>query len=113
MNEITPILDRVVIRSLDKAEYKTKSGIFVVNDRDMDPKRFDLVLGEVVACGPGKINQETGEHIPMEIKPGDIVYYMRKYCEEVRYQNAGEEDVKIMREEDVWAVVEEDVGNLS
>lgn len=65
---IEPILDRIIVKkdSFDKS----KDGNFflpgTVKGRGNE--------ATVVAVGPGRINLETGEHLPLAVKAGDRVW---------------------------------------
>lgn len=67
---IRPIGERVVIKPMQKEE-KTVSGIVLPDSAQEKP-----IEGEVVAVGPGALN-DKGEHIPMEVKVGDCVVFAK------------------------------------
>ena len=58
--------------------------------------------GEVVAVGPGKLN-EDGNRIPMEVKPEDRVLYGKYSGTEVKVEG---DDYLILRESDILAIVQ-------
>ena len=60
---IQPLSDRVVIKAAE-AETKTKSGIIIPDSAKEKPQK-----GEVVAVGPGKVDE------PTTVKVGDTVLY--------------------------------------
>jgi len=62
---IEPILDRIIIKK-DSAE--TEAGFHLP-----DTVKGRSRTGTVVAVGPGRINLETGEHIPLAVQAGDRV----------------------------------------
>ena len=41
------------------------------------PPRRSPSLGEVIAVGPGRRSEDTGELIPMDVKTGDTVVYSK------------------------------------
>ena len=67
---IRPIGERVVIKPMQKEE-KTVSGIVLPDSAQEKP-----IEGEVVAVGPGKID-EHGNRIPLEVKVGDCVVFAK------------------------------------
>lgn len=95
MASLKPLADRVVIRP-SKAEEKTKGGIIVPDTAKEKP-----VWGEVVATGPGRVNDE-GKTVPMEVKTGDKVLYGKYSGTEVTIDG---EELLIMRESDIFAIM--------
>lgn len=93
---IQPLGDRVVIKPV-KAEEKTRGGIILPDTAKEKPQE-----GEVVAVGKGKI-LENGNVVPLELKAGDRVLYGKYSGNEIR--TADEEDLLIMREEDILAII--------
>lgn len=93
---IKPLEDRIVIRQLE-AERTTASGLIIPDNAKEKPQE-----GEVVAVGPGRID-DNGNRVPLDIKVGDTVIYSRYGGTEVKY--AGEE-YQIFSARDVLAIVE-------
>ena len=93
---IQPLGDRVVIKPLG-AEEKTRGGIIIPDTAKEKPQE-----GEVVAVGKGKI-LENGNVSPMELKVGDRVLYGKYSGNEIK--SANDEDLLIMKEEDVLAII--------
>jgi chaperonin GroES len=87
---IKPLADRVVVKPA-AAEEKTASGIIIPDTAKEKPQR-----GEVVAVGGGKPEE------PMTVKVGDMVLYGKYSGTELSVDG---EDVLIMRESDIFAVV--------
>jgi chaperonin GroES len=92
--KLQPIQDRIVVKRI-KAEEVTRGGIFLP-----DPEKPDQ--GEVVACGPGK-RREDGIVEPLSVKVGDTVILGKYSGSTVKVDG---EEYLVMREEDVFAVVE-------
>lgn len=65
---IEPILDRIIVKK-DPA-FKERKGNFHVPDSVKGRSHF----ATVVAVGPGRVNVETGEFIPLTVKAGDRVF---------------------------------------
>ena len=93
---LKPLHDRLIVRPAE-AEEVTKSGIIIPDSAKEKP-----VQGEVLAAGPGKLD-DTGKLAPMGVKVGDTVLYGKYSGTEISLDN---EDVLIMRESDVFAIVE-------
>ena len=93
---LKPLGDRVVVKRLE-AEQKTKGGIVLPDTAKEKPKE-----GEVVAVGPGKV-LDSGETQALQVKAGDRVIFSSYAGTEV---TVGGEELLIMSESDVLAVVE-------
>ena len=91
-----PLNDRVLVKRLESEE-KTAGGLFIPDAAKEKPSK-----GEVIACGPGKLN-EKGERVAMEVKPGDIVLFAKYAGTEIKVNGA---DHIIMREEDILAILD-------
>lgn len=89
--KIRPLADRVVIKPFEE-EKKTVSGIIIPDNANEKPQK-----GVVVAVGNGKKDE------PMTLKVGDVVLYGKYGGSEINYEN---ETYLVMRESDVYAVVE-------
>lgn len=89
--KIRPLADRVVIKPFEE-EKKTVSGIIIPDNAKEKPQK-----GVVVAVGNGKKDE------PMTLKIGDVVLYGKYGGSEINYEN---ETYLVMRESDVYAVVE-------
>ncbi|HMU36850.1 MAG TPA: co-chaperone GroES, partial [Marmoricola sp.] len=61
---IKPLEDRIVVQPLD-AEQTTASGLVIPDTAKEKPQE-----GEVVAVGPGKVD-DNGKRVPLELKKGD------------------------------------------
>lgn len=94
--KLTPRHDRVLVRP-EAQEEKSAGGIMLAPSANKEkPQR-----GEIIAVGSGKI--ENGKAIPMDLKPGMIVLFSKFSGTEVK---VNQEDMLILRDEDVIAVVE-------
>ena len=92
--KIGPLMDRVVIRSLEHVE-PTRGGLFIPETAKEKPQH-----GEVVAVGPGRF--DDGKRVPMDVKVGDKVLYGKYSGTEVTVDG---EQLLILRESDVLAVL--------
>ena len=89
-----PLHDRVLIKVLDSEE-KTSGGIIIPDTAKEKPQE-----GEVVAVGPGAIN-ETGKTSPMDVKIGDIVLFGKWSGTEVKIDG---KEYSIMKESDIMGI---------
>ncbi len=92
---ITPLADRIVIRP-NEAKEEMRGGIIVPDTAKEKPQE-----GEVVAAGPGRVNDD-GERLAMTVKVGDVVLYS-KYAG-TEYKD-GDDELLIVRESDVLAKI--------
>jgi chaperonin GroES len=92
---LTPLHDRLIVRPAQPEEV-TKGGIILPDTAKEKPQQ-----GEVLAVGTGKID-DNGKTLPMAVKVGDTVLYGKYSGTEI---SAGGEEVLIMRESDVFAIV--------
>ena len=93
---IRPLQDRVIVRRV-KEEEKTKGGIIIPDSAKEKP-----IEGMVVAVGNGKV-LDDGSVRKLDIKEGDKILFGKYSGTEVKVDG---EDLVVMREEDVMAVIE-------
>ncbi|WP_027339445.1 co-chaperone GroES [Halonatronum saccharophilum] len=93
---IKPLGDRVVIKSVEAKEEKTKSGIVLPDSAKEKPQQ-----GEVVAVGSGR-KLDSGETIAPEVNAGDIVIYSKFAGSDIKHNG---EEYLIISEKDVLAIV--------
>ena len=94
--KIRPLHDRVIVKRLEE-ERKTASGIVIPDAAAEKPDQ-----GLIIAVGKGKI-LESGEVRALDVKVGDRVLF-GKYSGQV--VKDGGKELLVMREEDLFAVVE-------
>ena len=94
---LKPLDDRIVVQP-NEAETQTASGLVIPDTAKEKPQQ-----GEVLAVGPGKRSETTGELIPVDIKVGDTVLYSKYGGTEVAVKG---EDLLVLNSRDVLAVVE-------
>ena len=92
---LTPLHDRVIVKRIEEKE-SVRGGIIIPDSAKEKPME-----GEIIAVGAGK--REKGELIPLDVKPGDRVLFGKYSGTEVKMDG---EELVVMREEDVMAVVE-------
>ncbi len=93
---IKPLEDRIVVRPSD-AEEVTASGIVIPDTAKEKPQQ-----GEVLAVGPGRRSEQTGERIPMDVSEGDTVVYSKYGGTEITIDG---EDLLILNARDVLAIM--------
>jgi chaperonin GroES len=94
--KLQPLGDRVVVRRED-AEAVTAGGIVLPDSAQERPAR-----GTIVSVGDG-ILMPSGERLPLQVKPGDNVIFSSFAGEAIEVD---EDEVLLMRESDILAVVE-------
>ncbi|MCZ6818060.1 MAG: co-chaperone GroES [Calditrichaeota bacterium] len=92
---VKPLADRVIVKPLDPDEQK-KGSIIIPDTAKEKPQE-----GEIVAAGPGKVN-DAGNKVTMEVKKGDKVLYGKYSGTEVTIDG---DEYLIMREGDVLAII--------
>ena len=92
---IKPLEDKVVVKA-SQAETTTASGLVIPDTAKEKPQE-----GEVVAVGPGRID-DNGNRVPLDVNVGDIVMYSKYGGTEVKY--AGQEYL-ILSARDLLAVI--------
>jgi chaperonin GroES len=93
--KITPLGDRVLVKSIDEEE-QVKGGIVIPDSAKEKPQE-----AEIVALGTGK-KDDNGKAIEFEVKVGDRVIVSKYGGTEVKL---GEETYNLLREEDILGIV--------
>ena len=93
---LKPLEDRIVVRPGD-AEETTASGLVIPDTAKEKPQQ-----GEVLAVGPGRRSDQTGEIIPIAVSVGDTVLYPKYGGNEITVEG---EDLLILRAPDVLATL--------
>ena len=93
---LRPLHDRVIVKRLEE-ERTTPGGIVIPDSAAEKPIR-----GEVVAVGNGKI-LDDGSKRELDIKVGDKVLFGKYSGTEVKVDD---DELLVMREDDVMAVIE-------
>jgi len=94
---LKPLDDRIVVEP-NEAEQTTASGLVIPDTAKEKPQQ-----GKVLAVGPGKRAENTGELIPLDISVGQTVLYSKYGGTEVTIDG---KDLLILSSRDVLAVVE-------
>ena len=93
---IRPLHDRVVVRRLEE-ETTSAGGIVLPDSATEKPSQ-----GEVLAAGPGKVN-ENGDVRPLDVKVGDKIIFGQYGGSTVKIDG---EEVLILSETEIFGVVE-------
>ena len=93
---LQPLEDRIIVKP-GEAEETTVSGLVIPDTAKEKPQQ-----GEVLAVGPGRRAEQSGEIIPLDVKVGDTVVYSKYGGTEI---TDGGEDLLILNGRDVLAIV--------
>src|SRR5437773_478836 len=88
--KLRPLHDRIIVKRLEE-ERKSAGGIVIPDTAAEKPS-----VGEVVACGPGKTD-DNGKLIPMGVKVGEKILFGKYSGQEFKLEN---QDLLHMREDD-------------
>ena len=93
--KLRPLHDRIIVKRLEE-ERKPAGGIVIPDAAAEKPS-----MGEVVAAGPGKTD-DNGKLVPMGVKVGEKILFGKYSGQEFKLEGA---DYLHMREDDVIGVV--------
>ena len=94
---LQPLEDRIVVKP-GQSEETTASGLVIPDTAQEKPQQ-----GEVLAVGPGKRTEQSGELIPVDVATGDTVVYSKYGGTEITIDG---KDLLILASRDVLAIVE-------
>ena len=92
----TPLHDRILVQRVEEGE-SVRGGIIIPDSAKEKPQQ-----GKVISVGKGKSNDE-GKVFPLDVKAGDSILFGKYSGTEVKVD---EEDLLVMREDDIMAVIE-------
>jgi len=95
--KLQPLGDRVVVKALDELEAKTASGLVIPDTAKEKPQ-----IGEVLAVGPGSLNDD-GDRIPVDVEVGQKVVYAKYGGTEIKIEG---DELLVLSSRDLLAVVE-------
>jgi len=95
--KVKPLQDRILVERIE--EEVKKGGIIIPDTAKEKPQK-----GKVIAVGPGRVD-DNGKRIPMDVAKGDYILFGKYSGNEIRI---GEDELLIMREEDVLAIIEKE-----
>ena len=93
---LQPLEDRIVVRP-SESEATTASGLVIPDTAKEKPQQ-----GDVLAVGPGRRSEQTGDLVPMDVAVGDTVVYSKYGGTEITVEG---EDLLILNARDVLALV--------
>ena len=93
---LQPLEDRIVVKPGD-AEEMTVSGLVIPDTAKEKPQQ-----GEVLAVGPGRRSDQTGDLIPVDVAVGDVVLYSKYGGTEITVDG---DDLLVLSSRDVLAKV--------
>ncbi|MDJ0510861.1 MAG: co-chaperone GroES [Crocosphaera sp.] len=95
VSTVKPLGDRIFVK-VSPAEEKTAGGILLPDNAQEKPQ-----IGEVVAVGPGKRNDD-GSRAELDVKVGDKVLYSKYAGTDVKLSG---DDYVLLSEKDILAAV--------
>ncbi|CCQ50208.1 co-chaperone GroES [Crocosphaera watsonii WH 8501] len=95
VSTVKPLGDRIFVK-VSPAEEKTAGGILLPDNAQEKPQ-----IGEVVAVGPGKRNDD-GSRSELDVKVGDKVLYSKYAGTDVKLSG---DDYVLLSEKDILAAV--------
>jgi chaperonin GroES len=93
---LQPLEDRILVRP-NEPEEMTVSGLVIPDTAKEKPQE-----GEVLAVGPGRRSENTGDIIPLDLAVGDTVVYSKYGGTEIKVDG---EELLILNARDVLAKV--------
>ncbi|WP_026079937.1 co-chaperone GroES [Spirulina subsalsa] len=97
VSTVNPLGDRVFVK-ISPSEEKTAGGILLPDTAKEKPQ-----VGEVVAVGPGKVDN-NGNRTALEVKVGDKVLYSKYAGTDIKL---GGDDYVLLSEKDILASISE------
>jgi chaperonin GroES len=94
--KLQPLEDRIVVQA-SEAEETTASGLVIPDTAKEKPQQ-----GEVLAVGPGRRSEQTGEIIPVDVAVGDVILYSKYGGTEITVDG---DDLLVLSSRDVLAKV--------
>lgn len=92
--QIKPLYDKILVELMDY-EKETNAGIILISGE------CDFKTGTVLAVGEGRLNKDTGDIIPLKVKPLDKIIF-NKYAG----TTVDEEIDVIIKEDDILAIID-------
>ena len=93
---IKPLDDRVIV-TIDESEQTTASGLVIPDTAKEKPQQ-----GTVIAVGPGKRSETTGDPIALDVNEGDTVLFSKYGGTEVKVDG---NEYLILSARDILAVI--------
>jgi len=93
--KLQPLADRVIVKPMEQEEV-SKGGIILPDTAKEKPQK-----GEVIAVGPGRLD-DSGKRVSPEVKKGDKVIYQKYAGTELKQDK---DEYLILRESDILAII--------
>ena len=94
--KLKPLGDRLIVRAIEEEE-TTASGIVLPDTAKEKPQK-----GKVLAVGDGKLSEDTGKRVPLDVAEGDVVIFSKYGGTEVKYDG---KELLLLNARDILAVV--------
>ena len=96
--KVVPLGDRIVVKQTRQDEVRA-SGLVIPDTAREKPQ-----LGEVIAVGPGRLD-DNGKRLPIDVKVGDRVLYAKYSGQEIPRGVYGDTDDEymVLKESDILA----------
>lgn len=94
--KLQPLDDRIVVKP-NESEERTASGLVIPDSAKEKPQQ-----GQVLAVGPGRRADSTGDIIPVDVSVGDTVVYSKYGGTEITVDG---EELLILSSRDILAKV--------
>lgn len=94
---IRPLFDRILVKRNEEPT-KSAGGLFLPETAKEKP-----AMGEVLAVGQGRVNDDSGEITALQVKVGDTVVFGKYAGTEIKVEG---EDRLILREDDILGIME-------
>ena len=95
--KLQPLEDRIVVRTSEPEE-TTVSGLVIPDTAKEKPQQ-----GTVLAVGPGRRSEHSGDLIPVDVAAGDTVVYSKYGGTEITVDG---DDLLILTSRDVLAIMD-------
>jgi chaperonin GroES len=95
--KLKPLGGRLIVRAIEEEE-TTAGGILLPDTAKEKPQK-----GKVLAVGDGKVSEDTGKRVPLDVSEGDEVLYGKYGGTEIKIDG---EELLVLRESDVLAKVQ-------
>jgi len=99
--KISPLGEWVLVERVEEKRERTPGGVFIpetARDSTLKSQR-----GRVVAVGPGKVDEQTCQYLPVHVSVGQEILFGRFQGAEVEVDG---KPYTILRETDIYAVIE-------
>ena len=94
---IEPLSNYVLVKK-DEEKEVSNGGIILTDAVKEKPS-----TGTVIAVGPGKYCEQTGNLIPMQVKPGDRVFFLRLGGQRIEDEDGTE--LTVLKPEELLGII--------